>query len=110
MLREVVCVGVRTNIALSSNNGHGVTLRARVKLHSPAFAASQFEVCGSIGDMLVLEANLLCFRRLATGAAQLNLPLIDPPLIGRCVFHSGWRLHLAIELQLLHEALVRFDD
>jgi len=60
--------------------------------------------------MLVLEADLLCFRCLTTGTAQLDLPLIHPSLVGWRIFDIFRHLHFAIELQLFHEALVWFDD
>lgn len=60
--------------------------------------------------MLVFKADLVGAWGLATGTAQLNLALVDPSLVGGRVFDVFGRVHVGIEVELLHEAWVWLAD
>jgi hypothetical protein len=56
--------------------------------------------------MLVLEANLVGFRRLGTCSTELQLPLVEPSLVLGRLFNILWCAHSMVELELLHETIV----
>lgn len=57
--------------------------------------------------VLILEANLLCFRRLSTCSAHLDLALIQPSLVDGRILDVISLRHTVVELELLHETVIR---
>lgn len=56
--------------------------------------------------MLVLEAYLVRFRRLATRTAQFHFALVQPALVGRLGFDLVRHGHAVVEFELLRETFV----
>lgn len=77
----------------------------------PALSASHVKTTVILRcHMLILKANLLCFRGLSAGTAHLYLTLVYPALVSRCIFYTLWGVHLVIEFQLLHESFIRLTE
>lgn len=81
-----------------------------VRCHTPAFPTSQLKHRALISDMLILETNFVRFWGLTTRTAQLNLTLIDPPLVSWSLLDIFGGLHLMVQIQLLHEPIVWLAD
>lgn len=78
--------------------------------YSPALSTSELEAGLLIGNMFVLETDLAWLRGLPASAAQLNLALIYPTLIGWSLLDILGHVHFAVQFQLLHEAFVWLAD
>jgi hypothetical protein len=81
---------------MGGNRQYGDINHVLPQLHLPAFTTSQFETGRFVGDMFVFEANLVRLWSLATRAAQLDFPLVNPSLIGRGIFDVFRCLHLTV--------------
>jgi hypothetical protein len=74
--------------------------------HVPAFLALQLKVRRALRLVLVLEPDLLGFRRLAAGSAHFDLALVEPALIDGRLLDVVCFGHTVVELELFHEAIV----